>query len=105
MSTVLDDSVAILHGSADNSLRWMWLSKKHGTVCLARVDKTGFFLRPNDAPGAAEIAHQLPRLWSYQLAGVNLAGHATHMLQAPQLQVIVPIPAVPADEFKTEAMF
>lgn len=103
--TVLDDSVAILHGSVDNSLRWMWLSKKHGTTVLARVSKEGFFLRPEEAPGLAEIAANLPRLWSYHCAGVSLAGHATHMLKAPLMQSIVPIPVVAVDEFKTEAMF
>jgi len=103
--TVLDDTVAILHGSVDNSLRWMWLSRKHGTTVLARVSKEGFFLRPEEAPGLAEIAANLPRLWSYHCAGVSLAGHATHQLEAPQMQSIVPIPVVAVDEFKTEAMF
>ena len=103
--TVLDDSVAILHGSVDNSLRWMWLSRKHGTTVLARVSKEGFFLRPEEAPGLAEIAANLPRLWSYHVAGVNLSSHATHQLEAPQMQNIVRIPTVPVDDFETEAMF
>lgn len=103
--TVLDDSVAILHGTVDNSLRWMWLSKKHGTVCLARVSKEGFFLHPAEAPGLVEIAANLPRLWTFHCAGVSLAGHATHELEKPQMQRIVPLPAAVEPEFKTEAMF
>lgn len=104
--TVLDNSVAILHGSVDNSLRWMWLSPKLGTVCLARVDRTGFFLTDHGAPGLHDIGAQLPRLWSYQISGVDLSGHATHMLEAPQMQNIVPIPGTASvDEFQTEVMF
>lgn len=103
--TVLDDSVVVLHGSVDNSLRWMWLSKKHGTVVIARVSASGFYMREPEAPGVAEISAQLPRLWSYHSAGVNLAGHATHHLAPPHMQAIVPIPVTPVDQFKTEAMF
>lgn len=103
--TVLDDSVAVLHGANDNSLRWLWLSKKHGTVVIARVSDSGFYMREPEAPGVAEIAANLPRLWSYHTAGVSLAGHATHMLEAPQMQSIVPIPVTAVDEFRTEAMF
>lgn len=103
--TVLDDSVAILHGSVDNSLRWMWLSKKHGTTVLAKLDRTGYWFRASEAVGALEIGTQLPRLYSYYLAGVSLAGHATHMLEAPLMQTIVPIPVAVVDEFETEAMF
>jgi hypothetical protein len=103
--TVLDDSVAILHGSVDNSLRWVWLSKKRGTVVVARVSDSGFWMREPEAPGVTEISAQLPRLWTYHCAGVNLAGHATHQLQAPQMQSIVPIPVPSMGEFKTEAMF
>ena len=104
--TARDDSVAVLHGSADNSLRWVWLSKKSGTIAIARVDHTGFFLREFGAPGVQDIAQQLPRLWSYQLAGVNLAGYATHYLAPPSMQSIEPIPAAEiVDGCKTEAMF
>lgn len=103
--TVLDDSVAILHGAVDNSLRWLWLSKKHGTVVIARVSDSGFYMREPEAPGVAEIAANLPRLWSYHTAGVSLAGHATHQLESPQMQNIVRIPTVPVDDFETEAMF
>lgn len=103
--TTLDDSVAILHGNVDNSLRWVWLSKKHGSTVIARVSKEGFFLRPWEAPRLPEIAAHLPRLWSYHCAGVSLAGHATHQLQAPQMQSIVPLPSAVEPEFKTEAMF
>ncbi|UOD80320.1 hypothetical protein [Paenarthrobacter ureafaciens] len=104
--TARDDSVAILHGSADNSLRWVWLSKKSGTITIARVDHTGFFFREFGAPGAADIAASLPRLWTYQLAGVSLAGHATHFLAPPSMQSIEPIPAADVvDPCKTEAVF
>ena len=54
--TARDDSVAILHGSADNSLRWVWLSKKSGSMTIARVDRTGFFFREYGAPGGPDIA-------------------------------------------------
>lgn len=91
--TVLDNTVAVLHGTADNSLRWVWLSPKLGSTVIARVDHSGFFLSGHGAPGTAEIAASLPRLWSYQLAGVDLSGHATHRLRAPHMQVIEPIPA------------
>ncbi|MFJ4284037.1 hypothetical protein ACIPY0_00160 [Paenarthrobacter nicotinovorans] len=104
--TVLDDSVAILHGTNDNSLHWVWLSKRHGTDSIARVDSTGFYVRQPEAPGVAEIAEHLPKLWASHRAGVNLASHATHHLAPPTLQSIEPIPAKPSpDEFETEAMF
>lgn len=103
--TARDDSVAILHGSADNSLRWVWLSKKSGTITIARVDRGGFFFSDFGAPGSQDIAAALPRIWSYQLAGVNLSGHATHHLAPPSMQSIEPLPCAAEPEFKTEAMF
>ena len=104
--TARDDSVAILHGSADNSLRWVWLSKKSGSMTIARVDRTGFFFREYGAPGGPDIAASLPRLWSYQLAGVNLSGHATHHLAPPSMQSIEPMPvAAVVDACTTQAMF
>jgi len=104
--TVLDNSVAILHGSADNSLRWMWLSKANGTVCIARLDRDGFFLREHGgAPGVREIAEHLPRLWSHHLADIDLSGHATHRLAPPQLQSIERLPSRPEPTYDTQAMF
>lgn len=104
--TTLDNSVAVLHGSQDNSLRWMWLSKANGTVCVARLDRDGFFVRDhNGAPGLKEIAEQLPRLWTYHLAQVDLSGHATHHLAPPQMQSIERLPTPPEPTYDTQAMF
>ena len=104
--TTLDNSVAILHGSQDNSLRWMWLSKANGTVCVARLDRSGFFIRDHDgAQGLREIAEQMARVWNYQLADVHLSGHATHHLAPPQLQSIELLPAPPEPAYDTQAMF
>lgn len=105
--TTLDNSMAVLHGSQDNSLRWMWLSKANGTVCVARLDKGGFFVRdaPAGAPGLREIAEHLPRLWSYHLADVDLSGHATHRLAPPSMQSIERLPSPPEPTYDTQAMF
>lgn len=91
--TTHDDTVAVLHGSADNSLRWIWLSPKHGRETVALLDRRGFWIRDHfGAPGISEIAEHLPRLWSYRLADVDLSGHATHRLTPPQMQDIEPLP-------------
>lgn len=104
--TTLDDTVAVLHGSQDNSLRWVWLSRANGSVCIARVDRAGFFMRDHGgAPGLKEIGEQLPRLWSYQQADVDLAGHATHHLAPPHMQSIERLPTPPEPTYATEAMF
>ena len=104
--TTLDNSVAILHGSRDNSLRWMWLSKANGTVCVGRLDRSGFFIRDFDgAPGVREIAQQMSRLWTYQLADVDLSGHATHHLAPPSMQSIEPLPAPCEPVYDTHPMF
>ncbi|MFJ4226487.1 hypothetical protein ACIPYV_02850 [Paenarthrobacter nicotinovorans] len=50
-----DDSAAILHGSHDNSLRWVWLSEKSGSFTIARVDHTGFFFREYGAAGGPDV--------------------------------------------------
>lgn len=95
--TVLDGTVAVLHGTADNSLHWVWLSSKHGRESIALVDSRGFWVRDLcGAPGVDAIAGLLARLWSDQRAGVDLSGHATHRLVPPQLQEIVPIQTVDA---------
>jgi len=83
--------VAVLHGSANNSLTWMWLNGNRKDV-VAKVDAGGFFFRDPDVPGAAEIAAALPRLWTYRVAGVNLSGHATHRLVPPRMEHIEPLP-------------
>lgn len=91
--TVLDNTVAVLHGSVDNSLRWIWLSPKHGRETVALMDRRGFWIRDHHgAPGIAKIAESLPRLWSYHLADVDLSGHATHRLQPPRMQEIELLP-------------
>lgn len=104
--TALDNSVAVLHGAQGNSLRWVWLSKANGSVCIARLDRSGFFLRDKGGvPGLREIGEQLSRLWSYQQADVDLSGHATHHLAPPSMQSIEPLPTPVEPAYATEAMF
>lgn len=90
----LTDVLAIVHGAADNSLRWIWLSKKHGTTLLAIVDHDHFVLKDYvDAPDGwlTDIGSRLYRLWSEQRAGVSLAGFATHRIDINRYGDIVPL--------------
>ncbi|GAA1337236.1 hypothetical protein [Arthrobacter roseus] len=94
MTQTLDDSTAILWGTANQSLTWMVLSRKLGTTVVAKVTADHMTVRDHSSIGikadTQQIAEQAAEAFRRLRLGEDLGHWATHHLEAPAMREIVP---------------
>lgn len=95
MTQHLDDSTAILWGSTERSLTWVVLSRKHGKTVIAKAAPDRMWVSDHASLGVQadyeSIADDTLTAWLELRRGHDLEHRATHHLQPPHHNDIVPL--------------
>lgn len=90
---VLDGTVAVLWGSVERSLTWVYLDPKNGTVVVAKATANGFMVRELwPVPDMLTIAGQAHLAWTLIRDGEDMKQWAAHRIKPPTMQIIEPLP-------------